>query len=320
MPHRRSSSTSPACTRGLASAPQTSSPSSTPRTGGSSTRRRCRTWATSSTTSAGTAAAPPATARIARTSSCPGSARRGSTSSTSPTTRAGPSIEKVIEPDELVEKTGYTRPHTVHCMPGDNIVVSMLGDREGGGAGGFAVIDARTFELKGRWENGGARPPLNYDFWYQPRKNVLVSSEFGEPNAYEEGFDIADVEAGPVRTAAALLGSGRATAGPDDRPRRGRAGPARGPMAPRPGRDRGIRRRGPVEQHLPLAPGERLLGSGPGGLGRQRRARRLAATGRRARSDHRPARLDGRPLPVSARTGCTATSGSTTSPTPPSRV
>ena len=37
---------------------------------------------------------------------------------------------------------------------------------------------------------------LNYDFWYQPRKNVLVSSEFGEPNAYEPGFDIEDVGAG----------------------------------------------------------------------------------------------------------------------------
>ena len=107
-----------------------------------------------------------------------------------------PRIEKVIEPQELVEKTGYTRPHTVHCMPGDNIVVSMLGDPDGGGAGGFAVLDARTFEVKGRWENGGERPPLNYDFWYQPRKNVLISSEFGEPNAYEKGFDIEDVGAG----------------------------------------------------------------------------------------------------------------------------
>jgi methanethiol oxidase len=107
-----------------------------------------------------------------------------------------PGIEKVIEPQELVAKTGYTRPHTVHCMPGDNVVISMLGDRDGGGVGGFAVLDAGTFEVKGRWENGGERPPLNYDFWYQPRKNVLVSSEFGEPNAYEQGFDIEDVGAG----------------------------------------------------------------------------------------------------------------------------
>ena len=107
-----------------------------------------------------------------------------------------PWIEKVIERDELVAKTGYTRPHTVHCMPGDNVVISMLGDADGNGAGGFAVLDAKTFEVKGRWENGGETPRLGYDFWYQPRKNVLVSSEFGEPNAYEKGFDLADVEAG----------------------------------------------------------------------------------------------------------------------------
>jgi selenium-binding protein 1 len=107
-----------------------------------------------------------------------------------------PRVEKVIEPQELIEKTGYTRPHTVHCMPGDNVVLSMLGDRDGRGAGGFAVLDARTFEVKGRWENGGVAPTLNYDFWYQPRRNVLISSEFGEPNAYEKGFDIEDVGAG----------------------------------------------------------------------------------------------------------------------------
>ena len=107
-----------------------------------------------------------------------------------------PRIEKVIEPEELADKTGYTRPHTVHCMPGDNVVISMLGDTEGRGSGGFAVLDARSFEVKGRWENGGERPSLNYDFWYQPRQNVLVSSEFAEPNAYEAGFDIEDVGAG----------------------------------------------------------------------------------------------------------------------------
>jgi selenium-binding protein 1 len=107
-----------------------------------------------------------------------------------------PRIEKVIEADEVVAKTGYTRPHTVHCMPGDNIVISMLGDAEGNGAGGFAVVDAQTFEVKGRWENGGETPRFNYDFWYQPRSNALASSEFGEPKAYEPGFDPEDVAAG----------------------------------------------------------------------------------------------------------------------------
>jgi methanethiol oxidase len=107
-----------------------------------------------------------------------------------------PRIEKVIEPEELVAKTGYTRPHTVHCMPGENVVISMLGDADGRAAGGFAVLDAKTFEVKGRWENGGPKPPFNYDFWYLPRQNALVSSEFGEPNAYEPGFDLEDVGAG----------------------------------------------------------------------------------------------------------------------------
>src|SRR3954470_729761 len=107
-----------------------------------------------------------------------------------------PRIEKVIEPTEVVEATGLTRPHTVHCMPGENVVISMLGDADGNASSGFLVLDASTLEIKGRWENGGAKPPLGYDFWYQPRKNTLVSSEFGEPNAYEKGFDLADVQAG----------------------------------------------------------------------------------------------------------------------------
>jgi selenium-binding protein 1 len=107
-----------------------------------------------------------------------------------------PRVERVIEPGELLTATGYTRPHTTHCMPGENVVISMLGDADGNAAGGFAVIDGQTFEVKGRWENGGRRPEMNYDFWYQPRKNVLVSSEFGVPNAYEPGFDLDDVAAG----------------------------------------------------------------------------------------------------------------------------
>jgi selenium-binding protein 1 len=107
-----------------------------------------------------------------------------------------PTIETVIEPADLIRETGLTRPHTVHCMPGDNIVISMLGDADGNGACGFAVLDARTFEIKGRWDKGSNGARLNYDFWYQPRKNVLASTEFGEPTAYEPGFDPGDVAAG----------------------------------------------------------------------------------------------------------------------------
>ena len=107
-----------------------------------------------------------------------------------------PRIDHVIEPEEIIRATGLTRPHTVHCMPGENVVISMLGDVDGNGACGFAVIDAKTFEVKGRWDEGSNGAQLNYDFWYQPRKNVLASSEFGEPKAYEPGFNPEDVAAG----------------------------------------------------------------------------------------------------------------------------
>ena len=116
-----------------------------------------------------------------------------------------PRIEKIVEPEELVAATGYTRPHTVHCMPGENVVISMLGDADGNGAGGFAVLDAKTFEVKGRWENGGERPPFNYDFWYQPRKNVLVSSRVRRAERLRARVRPRRRPGRPLRTAAPLL-------------------------------------------------------------------------------------------------------------------
>ncbi len=35
-----------------------------------------------------------------------------------------------------------------------------------------------------------------YDFWYQPRQNALVTSEWGAPNTFKDGFNPADVAAG----------------------------------------------------------------------------------------------------------------------------
>ena len=37
-----------------------------------------------------------------------------------------PTIAKVIEPQEVLHKTGYSRPHTVHCGP-EGIYISTLG-------------------------------------------------------------------------------------------------------------------------------------------------------------------------------------------------
>jgi selenium-binding protein 1 len=107
-----------------------------------------------------------------------------------------PEISKVIEPEEVFEKTGLSGPHTVHCMPGDIVTVSMLGDSDGNLPGGFAVLDAKDFSIVGRWERDRGDQELMYDFWYQPRQNTLLSSEWAAPNTFKDGFDPADVAAG----------------------------------------------------------------------------------------------------------------------------
>jgi selenium-binding protein 1 len=107
-----------------------------------------------------------------------------------------PRIVKVIEPEEIKRKSGYTAPHTVHCMPGGVVTMSMLGDTEGNAPGGFAVLDASTFDVVGRWENDKGDQELMYDFWYQPRQKVLLSSEWSTPNVFKDGFKFEDLHAG----------------------------------------------------------------------------------------------------------------------------
>lgn len=106
-----------------------------------------------------------------------------------------PKLHKVIEPEEVKAKTNLSAPHTVHCLADGNVMISMLGDGEGNAPGGFLLLND-NFEVAGRWENNAASMRFNYDFWYQPRHNVMVSSEWGAPNTYYPGFDLKDVEAG----------------------------------------------------------------------------------------------------------------------------
>jgi selenium-binding protein 1 len=68
------------------------------------------------------------------TCSCPASIRRAFISfDTKPDPRK-PQIVKVIEPETLAARTGYTSPHTIHCGP-DGIFASALGATDGGGSG-----------------------------------------------------------------------------------------------------------------------------------------------------------------------------------------
>jgi selenium-binding protein 1 len=97
-----------------------------------------------------------------------------------------PRLVKVIEPDELARKTGYSRPHTSHCGP-DGIYMSALGSPSGDGPGGIFVLDHETFDVKRAWEGDRGPQYLAYDFWWHLGQDTLISSEWGTPNMVENG-------------------------------------------------------------------------------------------------------------------------------------
>lgn len=66
-------------------------------------------------------------------------------------------------------------------------------------SGGFVLLDGETFEVVGNWEHPGEAAPFGYDFWYQPRHNVMISTEWGAPKALANGFNPNHVKAGELR-------------------------------------------------------------------------------------------------------------------------
>ncbi len=99
-----------------------------------------------------------------------------------------PKIVKVIEPELLHERTGYSRPHTFHCGP-DGIYVSALGAPDGNGPGGIFVMDHNSFEPLGRWEVDRGPQRFAYDFWWHLGYDTMVTSEWGTPNMVEDGLN-----------------------------------------------------------------------------------------------------------------------------------
>jgi selenium-binding protein 1 len=101
-----------------------------------------------------------------------------------------PKLVRTIEPEEVARKTGYSRPHTVHCGP-EGIYVSTLG---GGGPDGtqgppgIFVMDCQTFEVLGRWEIERGPQQLHYDFWWNLPRDYMVSSEWALPPQFEDGL------------------------------------------------------------------------------------------------------------------------------------
>src|SRR5256714_1628649 len=98
-----------------------------------------------------------------------------------------PQLVKTIEPAEIAEKTGYTRPHTVHCGPG-GIYVAALGNAEGKAPGGIFVMDHESFEPLGRWEVERGPQQLAYDAWWHLGYDTMVTSEGATPDTFENGL------------------------------------------------------------------------------------------------------------------------------------
>jgi methanethiol oxidase len=99
-----------------------------------------------------------------------------------------PRLTKVIEPEMVHRKTGYSRLHTSHCGP-DDLYMNALGAPDGGGPGGIFLLDHTTFEPKGSWEADRGPQFLAYDFWWHLGYDVMLTSEWGTPNMVEDGVN-----------------------------------------------------------------------------------------------------------------------------------
>jgi selenium-binding protein 1 len=98
-----------------------------------------------------------------------------------------PKLVKVVEAEEIARKSGYSRPHTIHCGP-DGIYVSALGNPEGDGPGGIFLLDHDDFTVKSAWEADRGPQELAYDFWWHLNYGTLISSEWGTPKMVEDGL------------------------------------------------------------------------------------------------------------------------------------
>jgi selenium-binding protein 1 len=99
-----------------------------------------------------------------------------------------PRLVKVIEGEEVMRKTGYAAPHTVHCGP-DGIYMNALGAPDGNGPGGIFMLDHDTFEVKGRWEKDRGPQHLAYDFFWHLGHDTMITSEWGTPNMVKDGVN-----------------------------------------------------------------------------------------------------------------------------------
>lgn len=100
-----------------------------------------------------------------------------------------PKLIKTIPAQQLAEKAGYSRPHTIHCGP-DGVFLTCLAGPTGGDdePGGIALLDHDTFDVLRAWETDRGPQRYAYDAWWHLNRNVLISSEWGPVSAIEGGI------------------------------------------------------------------------------------------------------------------------------------
>jgi methanethiol oxidase len=98
-----------------------------------------------------------------------------------------PRIVHTVTAEEIARKTGYSRPHTIHCGP-NGVYVSALGAPDGGGPGGVFILDHDNFSVKGRFELDRGPQELAYDFWWHLGYDTAITSEWGTPAMVEDGL------------------------------------------------------------------------------------------------------------------------------------
>jgi selenium-binding protein 1 len=106
-----------------------------------------------------------------------------------------PTIHRILEPEQVMKRSGYSRPHTVHCGP-DAIYMSALSSADGKGPGGVFMLDHFNFDVVGPWEIDRGDQRLAYDFWWHLAQDTMITSEWGMPAQFENGLVFEELLAG----------------------------------------------------------------------------------------------------------------------------
>ncbi|XP_067328436.1 methanethiol oxidase-like [Anolis sagrei] len=100
-----------------------------------------------------------------------------------------PSLCKIIGTREIIKKANLGFLTSSRDLGNGEVIISAAGDAFGKGKGGLLVVDSETWEVKGTWESPEDGPIEIFDFWFQPRHNVLITTEGGQPKFFVNTFD-----------------------------------------------------------------------------------------------------------------------------------